>query len=62
MKCNLESCTGTGIIQWMELQLAEIPHDDRVTYVEQNARQLREQYCREVCPVAKFNRRYNGQR
>jgi len=60
-KC-LESCTGIGEIQFMEAILVEIPHDERADYVTKYGNILREQYCREVCPVARFNRRYNGQR
>ena len=58
MKCNLESCTGIGEIQFMELILQEVPHDERAGYVSQNAERLREQYCSEVCPVQKFRRKY----
>jgi len=60
-KC-LESCTGTAIIEWEQMILAEVPKDERVDYVTKYGNILREQYCREVCPVARFNRRYNGQR
>jgi hypothetical protein len=59
MKCNLESCTGIGEIQWMELQLERVPHDERPDYVIKNGHILREQYCREVCPVQKFRRKYS---
>jgi hypothetical protein len=60
-KC-LESCTGTAIIEWEQMILAEVPKDERVDYVTKYGNILREQYCSEVCPVVRFNRRYNGQR
>ena len=56
-KC-LESCTGIGEIQFMELILQEVPHDERVYFIEAHGQQLREQYCSEVCPVTKFRRKY----
>jgi len=56
--CNAINCTGIGEIQWMELQLAEIPHDERVDYADKNAKRLRDYYCNEICPVQKFQRRY----
>jgi len=58
MKCNLESCTGIGEIQFMEAILVEILHDERVDYVTKYSHILREQYCSEVCPVQKFRRKY----
>jgi hypothetical protein len=56
-KC-LDNCTGIGEIQFMESLLAEIPKEERVDYVEQNAQKLRETYCETYCPVAKFRRKY----
>jgi len=56
-KC-LESCTGLAVIEWEQMILAEVPHDERLEYVSQNAERLREHYCQEVCPVAKFRRKY----
>jgi hypothetical protein len=60
-KCNLESCTGTAVIEWESQMLSHIPREQRFDYIEQNAERLREQYCREVCPVARFNRKYHSQ-
>ena len=57
-KCNLESCTGTAIIQWESQMLSHIPREQRLAYIEANSPRLREIYCSEVCPVAKFNRKY----
>ena len=62
MKCNLESCTGTGIIEWESAILESFPKEKRILYIENNAERLREQYCSEVCPVAKFRRRYEHTR
>jgi hypothetical protein len=56
-KC-LESCTGIGVIEWERDALQDIPENQRIAYIEQNAQKLREQYCSEVCPVAKFRRKY----
>ena len=56
-KC-LESCTGLAVIEWEQMILAEIPHDERVYFIEAHGQQLREQYCSEVCPVTKFRRKY----
>jgi hypothetical protein len=58
MKCNLESCTGTAIIEWEAQILSHIPKGRRLVYIEQNSPRLREIYCSEVCPVAKFNKKY----
>jgi hypothetical protein len=58
MECNLENCTGIGIIEWESEILAQFPKEKRILYIENNAERLREQYCREVCPVTKFRRRY----
>jgi formate hydrogenlyase subunit 6/NADH:ubiquinone oxidoreductase subunit I len=56
-KC-LESCTGTAIIEWEQMILAEVPKEERVDYVIKYGHILRKQYCSEVCPVARFRRKY----
>jgi hypothetical protein len=60
MKCNLKSCTGTAIIEWEAQIISEIPREQRLAYIEENSPRLREIYCSEVCPVAKFRRKYEG--
>jgi hypothetical protein len=57
-KCNLESCTGTAVIEWEQMILAEVPKEERVDYVIKYGHILRKQYCSEVCPVARFRRKY----
>jgi hypothetical protein len=59
-KC-LESCTGTAIIQWESQILSHIPKERRLVYIEENSPRLREIYCSEVCPVARFRRKYYSQ-
>jgi len=59
-KC-LESCTGTAVIEWEQMILAEIPKEERADYIIKNGHTLRDYYCSEVCPVAKFNRKYHSQ-
>jgi len=57
-KCNLESCTGTAVIEWEQMILAEVPKEERADYVIKYGRELREYFCSEVCPVARFRRKY----
>ena len=57
MKC-LEKCTGIGEIQFVEALLVDIPREERLAYVEHEARKFREYYCQNVCPVSKFRRKY----
>jgi len=58
--CELRTCTGRGVIDWeIEELRARCPDKlQRVQYIKQNAESLRQEYCENVCPVIKFNRRY----
>ena len=58
--CEMAICTGIGEIQFIENLLVDIPHDERLDYIEQNAERLRDVYCSEVCPVVKFRRKYEA--
>ena len=60
-QCYLVSCTGTVIISWESQILSHIPKERRLIYIEQNSPRLRQIYCSEVCPVAKFNKKYHSQ-
>ena len=57
-QCYLVSCTGTVIISWESQILSHIPKERRLKYIEENSPRLRELYCSEVCPVARFNKKY----
>jgi hypothetical protein len=59
-KCNLESCTGTAIIEWERdfFQGMNKTKTEILDYIIENSQTLREYFCSEVCPVAKFRRKY----
>jgi hypothetical protein len=61
-KC-LESCTGLAVVEWEREFLASLNLSDEqlFDYIEKHSPEMREHYCSEVCPVAKFRRKY-GQR
>jgi len=59
-QCNLESCTGKGIIAWERDFFTAITQSrlNILDYVVTHGETLRDYYCSEVCPVAKFNKKY----
>jgi hypothetical protein len=63
MKCNLESCTGTAVIEWERdfFHGLNQSREELLDYIKENGQTLREYYCQNVCPVARFNRKYQKQ-
>jgi hypothetical protein len=58
--CDIANCTGTAIIEWEQMILAEVPKEERVDYVIKYGHILRKQYCSEVCSVTKFDKKYHS--
>jgi hypothetical protein len=61
MKCP--NCTGIARLQWLDNLSQEVSEESRQYFMllegEGMKRQLEEQYCRELCPRTKFERKYH---
>ena len=60
--CDIANCTGTAVIEW-EREFFEglsKSKEDLLNYIIESGQTLREHYCQEVCPVARFRRKYEA--
>lgn len=41
--------------------IKEIPREERIDYINQYAERIKTLYCRDLCPIGRFYRRYGVQ-